>query len=370
MGRRVTLSTVALLLKDRDGHSDVGPDPAGGRAPFTAPDFACETCAGAMRADQDWCLECGAAAPGRLGGKPGWRGAFIVVAAVLLLVSGATLAGYAALTTKSERTAAAASAGNGAPIAQSDAAPATPPPAVVQTGATGPGVTPPAVTTPPAVVAPPIIPTQPPAPPANTQVKPPATPPPAVATTPPPATSGTSTTGTTGTATGSTTAAAPKPEIVKFAKGAAATYDPNKRAGAEFGPAANAIDKSASTVWDVTVPADGKPIGAGLTVDLGKPYSLRALKISTPTAGFEVEIYAAVSAKPKDLPEDVLDRRWVHLTTIKSVVDGKIVSLTHKSTKQFQLLLLYVTQPGDLTDPRVAIGKVTVAGTPADATSP
>ena len=152
--------------------------------------------------------------------------------------------------------------------------------------------------------------------------------------------------------------------VVKFAKDAATTYDPAKRTGAKFGPAENVVDKSGATVWDVTVPADGRPIGAGVMVDLGKLYNLRALKISTPTAGFEVEIYGAASAKPEDLPEDVLDKRWEHLTTIKSVVDDKLVSLLNKSKKQQQLLLFYVTMPKDLTDPRVAIGKVTVAGVP------
>jgi hypothetical protein len=356
---------VALLLKDRDGPPEAGSPPPGGGAPFVAPDFACHACGGAMKTGQDWCLECGTAAPGRLGAKPGWRAAFTVVAVVLLLVSGATLAGYAALTTDAERTAAAPSAGDGTPIpGGSDAAPAvvTPPP-VVQPGATGPGTTPPTVTPPPVTPpAQPIVPVQPPPPAKNTQVTPPAVTPP-----PPAATTGTGKTDTTGT--DSTAAAAPKPEVAKLAEDSAATYDPLKRAGAEFGPAENAVDKSGATVWDVTVPADGKPIAAGLTVDLGKLYSLRALKISTPTPGFEVEVYGAVSAKPADLPEDILDKRWEHLTTIKSVVDDKLVSLLNKSKKQQQLLLFYITKPKDLTDPRVAIGKITIAGVPADETA-
>ncbi len=341
-----------------------------------APDFACHSCGGAMKAGQDWCLECGTAAPGRLGQKPGWRAAFTVVAVVLLLVSGATLAGYAALTTDAQRTAAAPSAGDGTPIpaAGSDAA-VVPPPAVVQPGNTGPGTIAPPVA--PPLVPQTIIPTTPPAPAQNTPVTPPAVTPPAVTppaitppavTPPPPPASGTTGPDTTGT--GSTAAAAAKPEIVKFAKDAAATYDPAKRVGAEFGPAENVVDKSGATVWDVTVPADGKPIGAGVMVDLGKLYNLRALKISTPTAGFEVEIYGATSAKPADLPEDILDKRWEHITTIKSVVDDKLVSVAKKSKKPLRLLLFYITMPKDLTDPRVAIGKVTVAGVPAEGSTP
>ena len=147
-----------------------------------------------------------------------------------------------------------------------------------------------------------------------------------------------------------------------FGKHAASTYDPTKRAGAEFGPAVNAIDTKANTVWDVSVPADDKPIAAGLLLDLGKPYALRALQIATPTKGFDVELYAAVDAK--ETPEDILDKRWEHLTDIKKVVSGKVVSLRNKSKNKQQLLLIWITTAGEPADPRVAIRNVTVAGTP------
>jgi hypothetical protein len=349
---------VALLLRDHDATSEPAPDPAGGAAGWIAPDFACETCGAAMKADQDWCLECGTAAPGRLGARPGWRAAFTVVALTLLLVTGALLAGYAALTSDAQRQAAAPSSGDGAPIV-AGAPDVAAPPAVVTPGATGPGTIPPAVTPPPAGTNP-LIPngTTPPAitpptvtPPAITPptvtppaVTPPAVTPPPAATTPPPP------------------PATPQPVKVVFAKDAASTYDPTKRAGAEFGPAANAIDKKSTTVWDVSVPADGKPIGAGLVLDLGKPYDLRALQIATPTKGFRVELYGAVDAK--ELPEDILDKRWEHLTDIKQVADGKVVSLLKKSENKQRLLLIWITAPAEPTDPRVAIGNVTVAGLP------
>jgi hypothetical protein len=352
---------VALLLKDRDANTEVAAEPPRGDAPLVAPDFACETCGAAMKAGQDWCLECGTAAPGRLGARPGWRSAFTVVALTLLLVVGAVVASYAALTSDAERDAAAPSAGNGAPIAAG--APAVAPPAAVVTpGPTGPGTIPPAVTPPAAGTTSPLIPnaTTPPAvtppavtPPAVTPpaVTPPAVTPPAASNPPPPPAN-----------TPPPPPAKPQAEIVKFAKDAASTYDPAKRAGAEFGPAANAIDASPKTVWDVSVPADGKPIAAGLLLNLGKPYALRAITIATPTKGFHVELYGAVSNKA--IPEDILDKRWEHLTDIKGVTDGKLVSLLKKSANKFEYLLLYITTPGEPTDPRVAVGKVTVAGTP------
>jgi hypothetical protein len=350
---------VALLLRDREATSEVAPEPPSGDGALVAPDFACQTCGAAMKAHQDWCLECGTAAPGRLGARPGWRAAFTVVALTLLLVVGAVLAGYAALSSDAERQAAAPSSGDGTPIA-AGAPNVAAPPAVVSPGATGPGTIPPAVTpppagtnplipnntTPPPIAPPPITPppVTPPAvtpPPAGTT--PPAPPPPPANTPPPPP-------------------ATPQAEKVAFAKDAASTYDPTKRAGAEFGPAANAIDDKPNTVWDVSVPADGKPIGAGLLLDLGKPYALRAIQIATSTKGFDVELYGAVDAE--ETPEDILDKRWEHLTDIKKVVSGKVVSLLKKSEDKQRLLLIWITAPGEPTDPRVAISKVTVAGIP------
>ena len=157
--------------------------------------------------------------------------------------------------------------------------------------------------------------------------------------------------------------ATPQAEVVKFAKDAASTYDPAKRAGAEFGPAANAIDKSKPTVWDVTVPADGKPIARR---PAARPrQALRAARAADrhDDRGLHASSSTARSSA-KELPEDILDKRWEHLTDIKCVTDGKLVSLLNKSKAKQQLLLLYITQPAEPTDPRAAIGNVTVAGTP------
>jgi hypothetical protein len=328
-----------------------------------------------MERGQDWCLECGTAAPGRLGTKPGWRAAFTVVGLTTLLLCCALIAGYAALTSDAERTASAPPAGSGDPITAqtpgtpvpggSDAAP------LIQPGVTGPGVTPP--TTPGPQNTPLIPTTKPPAATQNTPIIPPSpAAPPASnsAATPNPAASGdaagsgtgsTAGTGSTGsTATNANAASAPV--TIDFAKDAARTYDPTERAGAEFGPAALAIDSKPDTVWDVTVPADGEPIAAGLVIDLGKPYALRSLRLDTPTDGFTVEIYGAKSAK--QLPEDVIDKRWIHLTDKKFVLDGEPIVLKGKGGgAKVQLLLLHFTTPAEPDDPRVAIGDVKLRGT-------
>src|SRR5204862_7715857 len=81
-----------------------------------------------------------------------------------------------------------------------------------------------------------------------------------------------------------------------------------------------------------------------------------------PTKGFKVELYGAVDAD--ELPADILDKRWEHLTDIKSVTDDKAVSLLKKSDNKQRVLLIWITAAAEPTDPRVAIKNVTVAGTP------
>jgi hypothetical protein len=170
---------------------------------------------------------------------------------------------------------------------------------------------------------------------------------------------GTPSTGTPSTAKPATVA----PKLIDVKADAAKSYDPGKRAGAEIGPAANAVDGKAGTVWDVTVPADGNPIGVGLLVDLGAPYALQSLRIATNTPGFTVELYGAVDAK--ETPVDVLDKRWQHLTDVKSVEDGAPISLKGKGdAPKYQLFLAYVTKTDQPTDPRAAIGELSLRGTP------
>jgi hypothetical protein len=348
---------VALLVKDREASPPAAQQPPDGPASTTAPDYACQVCGAAMERGQDWCLECGTAAPGRLGARPGWRSAFTVVGLTTLLLLCAVVAAYAALTGDAERSASSAPAGSGDPVTAPVPAGAVPAPPAgappVQPGATGPNTTAPPV----AANTKPIIPVKPPASATNTPVTPPA------------AKSGADKGGgATGTANdadaGPANPTAPaSSELIAFGKDAAKTYNQPARAGAEFGPAAFAIDDKPSSVWDVVVPADGQPIGAGLVIDLGKRYALESLRLTTPTPGFTVEIYGAKSAK--QLPVDVIDKRWIHLTDKKGVQDGSPIALEGKGDGvKVQLLLLHMTAPATPTDPKVAIGNVTLRGTP------
>jgi len=356
---------VALLLKDREASPEAAPPQPDGAVVAAAPDYACEVCGGAMERGQDWCLECGTAAPGRLGARPGWRAAFTVVGLTTVLLLCAVIAAYAALTSDAERSASAPAAGSADPIpptaqAPATAVPPTTPGTVVQPGATGPNTTPPV---PPAGATGPLLPTAP-----APGAKPPAGPaaPPAAA---PgngaalPGSKGAQPTAPAGPAATAPAAPAAGPEFITLGKDAAKTYNQPARAGAEFGPAANAIDDKPGSVWDVVVPADGQPIAAGLVIDLGRPYALQSLRLATPTDGFTVQVYGAESAK--ELPEDVIDKRWIHLTDSKSTVDDDPIKLKGKGDgAKVQLVLLYFTVAADPTDPKVAIGNVTLRGTP------
>src|SRR4051812_45349271 len=104
---------MTLLLRD----PDVKADEAAAPAPEPAPDVrTCPTCEAPMEAEQDWCLNCGQAAPGRLGGRPGMRAAATVIALTLTLAGGAVAASYAALQSDAHRDATQPAQAGGAPV--------------------------------------------------------------------------------------------------------------------------------------------------------------------------------------------------------------------------------------------------------------
>lgn len=324
---------VALLLRDREAPPEAAPTNS---EPPPAPDGGCTQCGASLGRNQDWCLECGAPAPGRIGGKPaGWRAAFTLIAATLLLVGGAVVASYAALTGDAERDAARPSAGDGAPIVAQAAGPDQAPAAPAEP--TGPGTDPSALKPkgnaaqnagqPPRLNLP--NPAKPAAPAPSAQPAKPAKP------------------------------AAPPVIDVEIPSDGPLTYDPSKRPGAEFGSARKATDGKPATVWDVTMPADGAPMQVGLVVDLGAAYTLSSVKIDTPTPGFAVELYGSAS---RGVPDDILDKRWEHLADGKGVTDGQTLSVAGRSEKKLRKIVLWFTAPRDADDPRVAISEVSVRG--------
>lgn len=255
----------------------------------------CATCQAPMQADQDWCLSCGTAAPGRLGTRPGWRTASSVAALTLVLVVGAVAAAYAALSGDASTDAGQAPPASATPVpGQVAAVPDAPP-------TTPPVVTPPVPVTPPAATKPktpkPVVPVVP----AVATPVVPATP---AATTP------TTTTPTTSTGTGTTKTPAPV-TLTKIDLGADATskYEPSPRSTASGDPA-DAVDGNVKTAWSVTTPADGFDMQVGLLIDLDTAKNVKEIDLGSTTPGGRVEVYGAVGSV---LPPDILDTRWEHV---------------------------------------------------------
>ncbi|MGZ8635246.1 MAG: hypothetical protein ACXWZZ_15500 [Solirubrobacteraceae bacterium] len=307
-----------------------------------------------MEADQDWCLNCGTAAAGSLGERPGWRAASTVIALALLLVLGAVGASYAALTGDAQTTAPPAAA---APQTQAQV---TPPPATTPPAAT---TTPPAATTAPATTPKTLPKVKTPT--TGAAQGSPVTPTPTPTPTPTTSTPSTSTpsptaTGTTTPTTGTTTTPAdtgPKP--IEVNGDAGTIYDPYGRVTAS-GETTRALDGDTTTSWYVD-PKDPQEVAVGYAVDLGKLQGVREIKLQTPTAGFRVEVYATDETK---LPPDILDTRWSHIKDVSNVGakdDGKQRIVLGAGTTKYRNVLLWFTQPP--TDgPRLRITELNLLG--------
>jgi hypothetical protein len=61
-------------------------------------EFRCPRCSAAVQADQDWCLECGAAARTRLAPPANWRLPVALLATIALVAGVAIAVAFVALT--------------------------------------------------------------------------------------------------------------------------------------------------------------------------------------------------------------------------------------------------------------------------------
>jgi hypothetical protein len=285
-----------------------------------------------MAPGQDWCLDCGTAAPDRLGRRPGLRAAATIVGLTIALVAAAVTAGYAAITGDAGREVAKPPAASAAPIAQAPPTTPTAPPPTAAPAKPLPTVKPPKSATPappashPAAPAPPSTPA--PTTPANT------TPP---TTTP-------------------TTPAEPTLQVIDLGADAAALYDPYTRTTAKSDPA-DAYDGDATTSWKVSSAADGQNMQIGLVVDLSKKRSIKQLKLQTATPGFRVELYAADTAQ---IPPDILDTRWAHLRNHSDIAKKQTLALAGDNHK-YRYVLLWLTTPPK-AGPTVKINELKILG--------
>ncbi len=340
--------------------------------PETTPDTPvrlCANCRGGMQRHQDWCLECGTAAPGRLGGvRPGWRAVTTTLALTLVLVGGAGAASYAALSSDANREAIAAAPLDGTPVAQ--APPAVPaPPAPVVPAPVAPVAPVPAPPAPAPPVAPPVSPVAPAGPKITAQVTPPKSPSPSPSQRAVPRSDVTAA-GSRGKGTnaeGESSSPARKLEPIALGAGALSVYDPYKRA-VSSGTPAKAHDGDAKTTFTLGAPDDGRELQVGLVVDLQTARQVRGVDLTTTTPGGRVEVYATDGSA---LPPDILDTRWDHPGS-RSDVDGGTRGANKagdgverivfpKGGDAYRYVTLWFTTPPEGTT-RVGLAEVTVLG--------
>ena len=320
------------LIADPEAPREAPPEVA--QPPVTR---ACANCGAPLAPGQDWCLECGTAAPGSLGRGPGWRQALTVIALTLLIVGGAVAASYAALSSQSKRaTTAPRVVAVTTPAPAAPAAPATPPP--------------PATTTPAVPKLPPAatkVPALPKATPTPKPVVPPVTTPVAPThTTPAPSAGG-----------GHSNQTGQVGRTILLDPNAASTYNPYNLPDSSFGDPSLAIDGDPTTAWTYTLdPSTGGKTAVGLMVDLKSPQLFHTLKIHVTSPGMAVELYGANG----DPPVSITDPAWTHLATRRHI--KKLTSIALKTAgKSFRRLLIWVAHaPGTATSGTVGIFEVSV----------
>jgi hypothetical protein len=116
------------------------PAPAGQAGAHPQADEACPLCSSPLRAEQEWCLRCGAAARTRLASTPKWRTPLVVLGLTIVLALGVLTAALAKLAGGPGTTAATT-------ITRTVTAPATSTPTVTTPTVSTPTATPPRTTT-------------------------------------------------------------------------------------------------------------------------------------------------------------------------------------------------------------------------------
>jgi hypothetical protein len=260
---------------------------------------SCANCGAPLAAGQDWCLQCGAGAPGSLSSRtPSWRSAAVILTTLAVLVAGAATAAYAALNKSSSTPPAATTVAQVPPAATTPATPATPAPtATVKIGT--PTTIKPTPLPKPAKI--PLTPTVTPTPAATTPLTTPSTP----ANTNTPST-------TTPKKSNEEVVGEAHPGALLLDTNAAATYNPYNYAATNFGDPSLTIDGDATTAWTALVePSVAPKLAEGVVIDLNTARKLSAAALTTETPGMTVQVYGSDAAT---LPSSITDPAWVALT--------------------------------------------------------
>jgi hypothetical protein len=295
-----------------------------------------------MEPGQDWCLQCGAGAPGSLdAGGPSWRSAAAILTATAVLVLGAAAAAYAALNKGSApkphpTIVAVAPTTTPTVVTPTPTTPVTPTP-------TTPGA---ATPTPKASGLPatnPLAPTGSANPPKIPLTEP--TPKSSGTTTTPAKTNGSTPTTTTpsgGKESGGGAATEPSPAAIVLDPDAASTYNPYNYPASEFGDPSLAIDGDASTAWTAQInPAVAPKMAEGLAIDLKSAQRVSAVELITSTPGMSIQIYGANS---QTLPTSITDPAWVQLSPYLVTKKRNERIKLKDSSKGFRFITLWISK--------------------------
>jgi hypothetical protein len=304
-----------------------------------------------MAAGQDWCLQCGAGAPGSLG-APGWRPALTALGVVLVLALGAAAAAYAALDEGPAKSHVMTTT-----VAQT----APPVSTVTSTPSSAPPITPVGPTSTPKAKSPLGLGTAKPPKIPLTALTPKASeksttttgngktsePTKTTATTP------SSTTGTksTGTGTGKTgeTGEESQQAAIELDTDAAQTYNPYEYSPSWFGDPSLAIDDDPTTAWTAQVnPATAPAMAEGLILNLKSKQKVSVAQLITTTPGMTVQVYGANAAAE---PTSITDPAWVPLSAPKVVKKHKLRLALRDSNKAFTFIALWISKA-----PKSAVG--------------
>jgi hypothetical protein len=308
--------------------SPIGEQPPGNFGP------ECPRCSAQLATGQDWCLQCGAGAPGSVG-TGGGRALAAVLVTTVVLVLGAAAAGYAALSKKTPQ----------APTVTTTVAQTTTPtvPATVPT----PGAVTPTTATPlPGLAKPPKIP---------------------LTATTPTVTTPTTNTPTTGSETKQKTSttgtggagAEPQPAAILLDTNAAETYNPYNYSAAWFGDPSLTIDGDDSTGWTAQInPATAPNLAEGVLIDLKSLKKLSAVKLVTTTPGMTVQVYGSAA---QTVPPSITDPAWSSLS--RSIVVKKRharIGLRNRK-KSYRFVTLWISKaPASSIGTATAPGRITV----------
>ncbi|HSZ13066.1 MAG TPA: hypothetical protein VK790_03410 [Solirubrobacteraceae bacterium] len=315
-------------------------------APQLAPAVrACSKCGAELAAGQDWCLQCGAGAPGSLG-TPGWRSAAVILGVVTVLVLGAAAAAVAALTKGTGK----------APVVIATVAPPPAPTASTPagTGATTPGApgttSTPGSTLPTGTTKPPKIPLTAATPKASETT---ATTTPSTST--PSTTTTTGTTPSSGTGTTGKSGEESQQSAILLDTNAASTYNPYGYPAAGFGDPSLAIDEDQSTAWTAQVnPATAPKMAQGLLIDLKAQQKVAVLQLISSTPGMTVQVYGANATTA---PASITDPAWIPLSSAKVAKKRKLRLKLRDARKQFTFITLWISNA-----PQSALGTAQAPG--------